>query len=149
MSRIALLVGVALVCVCGCGKGKDATQDVKIRNRFRQQGLDWLRAELTFHRSTLEEKPDLTRSWVYANMRMILNDVAFDCVRSQEALANLPEQERREWQKLWQDMIALLRRAAHYEEHDPATAENAPAVPAQPPQELHNENERMNKIGGP
>jgi hypothetical protein len=39
-------------------------------------------------------------------------DVAFAGVRDPAALAKLPEDERRQWQKLWDDVEALRQRAA-------------------------------------
>jgi hypothetical protein len=33
-------------------------------------------------------------------------------VRDKDALAKLPEDERKKWQKLWADVSALLERAA-------------------------------------
>jgi hypothetical protein len=39
-------------------------------------------------------------------------DAYFACVRSPDALAKLPEAERQEWQKLWQEVEELRKRAA-------------------------------------
>jgi hypothetical protein len=44
-------------------------------------------------------------------------DTDFAGVRAPEALARLPETERQEWQKLWEDVAALCQRAA--EPHKP------------------------------
>jgi hypothetical protein len=45
-------------------------------------------------------------------MQHRLRDPDFKGVRGPEALGKLPEAERTEWQKLWQDVEGLRRRAA-------------------------------------
>jgi hypothetical protein len=45
-------------------------------------------------------------------MRHRLKDDDLAGVRGADALARLPEAERREWQKLWEEVEALRRRAA-------------------------------------
>jgi hypothetical protein len=44
-----------------------------------------------------------------------------ECVRKAEALAKLPEAERQQWQKFWQEVEALQQRAAQA----PKTASSA------------------------
>jgi hypothetical protein len=41
-----------------------------------------------------------------------LHDPDFNGVRGLDALPRLPEAERRDWQKLWEDVEALRQRAA-------------------------------------
>ena len=48
---------------------------------------------------------------VQAKLRHWLADPDFAGVRGQEALAKLPEAERQPWQKLWDDVGDLLKRA--------------------------------------
>jgi hypothetical protein len=43
---------------------------------------------------------------------MLQQDADFAGVRGTEALAKLPEAERAEWTKLWQDVAALGKQAA-------------------------------------
>ena len=45
-------------------------------------------------------------------MQAWLNDSSFNGVRGDEALAKLPEAERREWRKLWEEVEELRKRAA-------------------------------------
>jgi tetratricopeptide (TPR) repeat protein len=97
--------------LAGCGRGKDADKlDDKERARLRRQALDWLRADLTAWRRLLDKatgKPtravEVVGQW--------LADADFTGVRGPEALAPLPEAERQAWQKLWNDVSAMLKRA--------------------------------------
>jgi tetratricopeptide (TPR) repeat protein len=99
--------------LAGCGKGKDAdVLDAKERAGLRQQALDWLRADLTAWQKQLAKNPDKLRPQVLKTMRHWQQDSDFAGVRGQEALAQLPEAERPEWQTLWQDVEALRKSAA-------------------------------------
>jgi serine/threonine protein kinase/Flp pilus assembly protein TadD len=105
----------AAACVAalaGCGQGNDAAALVATeRARLRAQALAWLRADLAARRSLLEKEPD-KRGAVRESMRHWQQDDDFDGVRGAEALAKLPEAERQEWQKLWQEIGELERGAA-------------------------------------
>jgi len=97
----------------GCGQGKDAAKlEAKEYARLRGQALDWLRADLSAKRAILEKEP----ARVGDDMQHWQHDTDFDGVRGAEALAKLPDAERRGWQQLWQDVEALARRAAELEE---------------------------------
>jgi serine/threonine protein kinase/tetratricopeptide (TPR) repeat protein len=86
--------------------------DDKERARFRQQALDWLRADLTVYRLLLDKGPDKVRSAIRERMQHWQQDTDFASVRGPEALAKLPEAERQQWQKLWHDVEALAQQAA-------------------------------------
>jgi tetratricopeptide (TPR) repeat protein/serine/threonine protein kinase len=97
----------------GCGEGKDADQtDDKERARIRRQALDWVRADLAAYRKWLEKEPDKARPVNVKQMAHWQQDTDFAGVRGTEALAKLPEGERAEWSKLWQDVAALGKQAA-------------------------------------
>jgi serine/threonine-protein kinase len=99
--------------LAGCGEGKDAdTLDAKGRTRLRHQALDWLRADLTTYRQELDESAAKAGSAIAQRMQLWLQDKDFARVRGPEALARLPEAEREDWQKLWQEVEALRHRAA-------------------------------------
>jgi serine/threonine protein kinase/tetratricopeptide (TPR) repeat protein len=99
--------------LAGCGDGKDADQtDDKERARLRRQALDWLRADMAAYRQMLEKEPDKARPLVAERMAHWRQDTDFTGVRDREALAKLPEAERAEWTKLWQDVAALGKQAA-------------------------------------
>jgi serine/threonine protein kinase/Tfp pilus assembly protein PilF len=99
--------------LAGCGQGKDADKlDAKEQVRLRKQALDWIRAELQayqqmFARSAAKAAPGIAR-----RMQLWLQDSDFAGVRGAEALGRLPEGERAEWQKFWEEVSALRQRAA-------------------------------------
>jgi WD40 repeat protein/serine/threonine protein kinase/tetratricopeptide (TPR) repeat protein len=116
--------GAAFVAVmAACGHGVDADKlDMSEAARLRRKALKWLNAELAAHRQLLETEPDKAPPTVLRQMQ-VLSDLKFDCVRSTEDLAKLPEAERAEWTKLWQDAAVLGKQAA---ERAPATPKPMP-----------------------
>ncbi len=98
--------------LAGCGQGKDADRLTGMeRGRMRRQALNWLRADLDDWRRLLDKKPDGIRAVILGQMRHSLEDIDFACVRGLEALAKLPEAERKPWQELWDDVANTLARA--------------------------------------
>jgi eukaryotic-like serine/threonine-protein kinase len=98
--------------LAGCGKGKDAPADEKERARLRRQALGWLRAARAAWQTVLEGDESKAATAVAGQMQHWLKDADFAGVRGPQALAKLPQAERRDWQKLWEDVEALRRRAA-------------------------------------
>lgn len=98
--------------LAGCGRGNDAAdlRDEE-RARLRRQALAWLRAGLQAEGQQLDKDPDQARPRLAQTMRHWQRDPDFAGVRGPEALARLPATERQEWQSLWEDVAALLRRA--------------------------------------
>jgi len=91
------------------GQGADAaTLDDTERARWRWQALDWLRADLDAWRGLWDKEPGKARPVVAQKMRHWLRDPDLNGVRGPDALAKLPEAERKEWQRLWADVAALL-----------------------------------------
>ena len=100
----------ALAC---CGQGMDsATVDDEERARLRRQALGWLRADLVAWRERMQKEPDKTRTVVVQTLSHWLLDPDLTGVRDREALAKLPEAERIQWQKLWQEVEAQRDKAA-------------------------------------
>jgi tetratricopeptide (TPR) repeat protein/serine/threonine protein kinase len=98
--------------LAGCGQGKDADKlDVNKRARLRRQALDWLRADLDAWGEQLNKEPDRARPVLVQQMRHWQADTDFSGVRGPQALAQLPEAERKLWQKLWDDVANTLARA--------------------------------------
>jgi tetratricopeptide (TPR) repeat protein len=98
--------------LAGCGQGKDADKlDDKECGSLRRQSLTWLRADLAARRKQFEGDEAKLQPVVRQTMQHWLGDTAFAGVRDSKALANLPEAERQDWQKLWSDVKELLRRA--------------------------------------
>jgi tetratricopeptide (TPR) repeat protein len=105
--------GACSAALAGCGQGKDAEAlGDEDRARLRQQAQTWLRADLEAWGRILGKDPDKARPLVGQTMRHWQADADFAGVRGEEALARLPEAERREWQKLWQETEGLRKRAA-------------------------------------
>ncbi len=97
----------------GCGQGADADKlDAKERARLRRQALDWLRADLKAYRQVIEKSADKTGREIAQRMQHWVQDRDFAGVRGTESLAKLPEAERKEWQKLWQEVEKLRQLAA-------------------------------------
>jgi hypothetical protein len=93
--------------MAGTGQGKDAAElDAQERARLRRQSLDWLQKEFKAWRalSLAKDEPafqDAMRHW--------REDAGLAGVRGQ-ALDKLPETERLDWQKLWDEVEALKSR---------------------------------------
>jgi hypothetical protein len=97
--------------LAGCGQGKDADKlDAKEKARLRRLALDWLRADLNTWGPLLDKEPDKARPVVVKQMRYWQADTDFAGVRGAESIAKLPEAERHEWQKLWDDVAEILKR---------------------------------------
>src|SRR5262249_49895721 len=99
--------------LAGCGQGEEADKlGEQERARRRQQALDWVRADLKAYRRLMDKAADKVSGAVAQRMQHWLQDNDFAGVRGPDALAKLPEAEREEWQKLWQEVEALRQRAA-------------------------------------
>ena len=100
--------------LAGCGQGVDADKlEAKERARLRQQSIDWLRADLKAYRQLLEKSVGKAGPAIAKQMQHWLQDNDFAEVRGSDALAKLPEAERKDWQKLWEEVEALRRSAAN------------------------------------
>jgi hypothetical protein len=99
--------------LAGCGQGQfTADLDENKCVRLRRQALDWLRADLEAWRSLLAKDPDKARPVVVKQLQHWQVDPDFANIRGREALGRLPEPERKEWKRLWQEVEALHQRAA-------------------------------------
>lgn len=95
--------------LAGCGRGADAGQlDEQEYAHLRRRALDWLRADLGGLTKALKAVPQQARPKVTQVLRHWQADPDFAGVRGAEALARLSAAERREWQRLWADVAALL-----------------------------------------
>jgi serine/threonine-protein kinase len=95
----------------GTGQGNDANIDSKERTRLRKQALTWLRADLTAWDKLLDKQLDQARPAVLKAMQHWQDDADLARVRG-DPLAKLPETERNEWRKLWDDVETQRQRAA-------------------------------------
>jgi tetratricopeptide (TPR) repeat protein len=102
--------------LAGCGAGRDAGKlGEPERRSWRQQALDWLRADLAGWARTLDNDNAPTRARVQQVLRHWQIDPDFVGVREPAELARLSAEERQAWQKLWADVAALLKRAERKE----------------------------------
>jgi hypothetical protein len=81
------------------------------RARLRQQAHGWLRADLEHWAKTLEAGKEDGHNQVLGKLRHRPQDADLASVRDAQALATLPEAERRSWEQLWADVAALLDHA--------------------------------------
>jgi hypothetical protein len=97
----------------GVGKAEDDPRpDEAARNRFRGQARDWMRVDLGLCSKKLGTGNAKDRGVVVQALQhwKECSDVAD--IRNADALAKLPEPERKEWQAIWAEVDALLKRAA-------------------------------------
>jgi serine/threonine protein kinase/tetratricopeptide (TPR) repeat protein len=100
-----------LAALAAAGEGKDAANlGAEEGCRLRRLALGWLRADLQDLSRLRPKDSTEARGWPANTLRWWLKDDAFAGVRGLEALAKLPEAERREWQALWADVADLLNR---------------------------------------
>jgi serine/threonine-protein kinase len=97
--------------LAGDGRGADAAAlDGKERSRWRQQALDWLRAELAAW-SKKAQGPPPARVAVRRTLDHWRVDTDLAGVREPEALGRLPDAERQAWQQLWAEVDRLRKLA--------------------------------------
>jgi serine/threonine-protein kinase len=98
--------------LAAAGRGEDAaTLDDLERAGLRKQALDWLRAELALIRRLFEGVTRTARTPAQNMLRRWQWNRDLAGIRDPEALARLPEDERKEWEALWAEVQALLDRA--------------------------------------
>jgi hypothetical protein len=88
-----------------------AALDGAERARLRQQALDWLRANLAVRTNQLDSGTPASRDSVSRALRPWQQDPDLAGIRNPEALAQLPEDERKVLEALWNEVQAVLDRA--------------------------------------
>src|SRR5262249_53245217 len=112
-TRYNAACAAALAC---CRQGTDAEMlDDKDLALWRRQALDWLRQDLIGWGKALDNGNAQTNVEVRRCMRHWQSDSDLAGVRGNDALARLPVEERKMWERLWSDVDALLRRASEPE----------------------------------
>jgi serine/threonine protein kinase/Flp pilus assembly protein TadD len=100
--------GACLALRAATGKNKNApTLSTEAQAGLRKKALNWLRADLSALES--EVKKDRTRA-VAQQMYLWLHVSGISDVCGTETLAKMPEDERRQWQELWDDVDKLRKR---------------------------------------
>jgi serine/threonine-protein kinase len=109
-ARYAAACSAALA---GCGQGKDAADlDDAERACWRRQALEWLRQDLAWWSKALDgSKGGQARANVRPWMQHWRSVGDFAGVRDNDALARIPAEERKAWQRFWAEVDALIRRA--------------------------------------
>ncbi|HVS40069.1 MAG TPA: tetratricopeptide repeat protein [Gemmataceae bacterium] len=104
--------GACCAARAGCGQGEDAKDlDEKARAAWRQQALDWLRADLDLRAKQLEDGKAGERRAVGEYFRRWQRDPALVGVRDPAELAKLPTDEQEAWRRLWIDAQSILDKA--------------------------------------
>ena len=108
--RLRYNAACSAVLACSGAAKDEPRPDEAEKTRLRREALDWLEADLAAWSARLTGDPKAGPS-VAAEFRHRQADAALAGVRDPDALAKLPEAERKDWQSLWADVDALLRRA--------------------------------------
>ena len=91
--------------------GPAAKLDVKEWARWRQQALNWLRADLALWTRQLESATPRDRQTVAARLQDWQRDKDLAGIRDAAPLAKLPPGEREACTRLWAQVAALLKKA--------------------------------------
>ena len=89
----------------------DPSPDEAARAKLREQAIDWLKAELAAWTKLLESGPPQARPFIAQILYHWKADTDLAGIREADALAKLPEAERKEWQTLWADVDAMLAKS--------------------------------------
>ncbi len=99
--------------LAAAGKGEDADKlDDTERARLRNQALGWLRDDLAAWGKLNDGGPPQAKAAVQQTLSHWKEDTDLAGVRDAAALEKLPESERADWQKLWADVDALLKKVS-------------------------------------
>jgi tetratricopeptide (TPR) repeat protein len=102
------LPAAAAATLAGFGVGKDAEAfDDKTRTAMRLQAQEWLKEDLALCAKRLED--DAARPTARRALQRWLAAPELAAVRDKAALERLPAEERKDWQKLWDDAAELLK----------------------------------------
>lgn len=105
--------------LAGSGRGDDrGSLDGAGRARWREQALEWLRADLALYDKRLNRGQSEDRSEIRRTLEHWRRDPDFSEVREEEALRKLPPEEAREWRSLWEEAGRLLERIRSSAEGD-------------------------------
>jgi tetratricopeptide (TPR) repeat protein/tRNA A-37 threonylcarbamoyl transferase component Bud32 len=95
--------------LAAAGDSRDAgTLPDKVRSGLRRQSLAWLQADLGGY-ARLANGPDpAARRFVKLRLAQWHQDADLASVRDLPALERLPEEERQQWRRLWDNLAVLL-----------------------------------------
>jgi serine/threonine-protein kinase len=97
--------------LAAAGQGADATDlPAEVAVMLRRQALGWLRADLALYAQMASRDDPADKQAVRQRLQHWQQDTDLASVR--DALDQLPEGERQDWQQLWEDVSQLLRKVA-------------------------------------
>ena len=105
----------AACCALLAAAGQSANRpplDEPARTALRRRACEWLDAERAAWSSTLRNGSPTDRARIRPTLEQWKQDSDLEGVRAPDALARLPEPERKRWQVLWAQTDALLQAAA-------------------------------------
>jgi hypothetical protein len=98
--------------LAAAGQGSDADQlSPKEKAQWREQALSWLWADLALRALQVQSDNPPDRQTAQQALKHWQKDPDLAALRDQGSLAKLPEAERKEWAKLWDEVAALLKKA--------------------------------------
>jgi tetratricopeptide (TPR) repeat protein len=138
--------GACAAAWAGCGLGDDAsTLDDKEKTRLANQALHWLAADCAAWEQHYKTGELSERRKAAEALHAWEENTDLDCVRTESALAPLPEHDRQSWQQFWArvktvavhaPLVALERAHRHAERKQWAEAARVYAELAQEPPSL-------------
>jgi len=96
--------------LAAAGQGEEAAKlDKKERARWREQALDWLRADLSAYGKLVDGGKPEDRTLVQQRVQHWQRDAELSGIRDAKELAKLPADERQACEKLWADVALLAK----------------------------------------
>jgi serine/threonine-protein kinase len=93
------------------GQGEDAEHlPDKVQQMLRRQAMAWLRADLTLYAKLAERQEPATQQAVRQRLAHWQQDTDLASVRDKPALEKLPDDERQQWRRLWEDVAAQFKK---------------------------------------
>jgi tetratricopeptide (TPR) repeat protein len=100
-------------CLSAAGQGEDSAKlDDKQRAHWRKQAVAWLNADFALWAKDLAGAKQQARTTIQQTLRHWQEDTDLTGIREAAALAKLTAAEQAACQKLWEDVAALLKKAA-------------------------------------
>ncbi len=97
--------------LAAAGQGEDAPKSTdKERARLRRQALDWLRSDLALWSKQIAKGTPQQRAIAQQTLRYWQQDADLAGLRNAAALDKLPEAERADCRKLWNEVASLLKK---------------------------------------
>jgi serine/threonine-protein kinase len=95
--------------LAGTGQGNDADSlNAADRKRWREQALEWLRADLAVWKKALaDDAGEQARKNAAQMLAHALEDAELSGIRDAEAIATLPEEEQTAWSTFWEQVRAV------------------------------------------